>query len=267
MGYHVTVSTSGFLTMARELSRLSGRDFATVVRSEAASAIKIAALQGRVASAAAIARQTEERTHTWSVRRSRYLHHDDESVTDTGFAVHVNNTRDVGRVWFARDDWSDPKYMIFEAGPGRGWHVPDGVWHEYKLTAAARAEYVKKRIAELQKRRGIERLSWLQMGDALGVSLASVAPSGNLQEEIVRAATVRGRVFQNGTATETTSGRDWSLTVQNDSPVAVRRDGQARLDRANARRERNFQIAAEKGLLTDLQRRATRWPGIFVKAS
>lgn len=265
MGFSVTVNTTGFMTMARELSRLSGRDYADVCRIEAATTIKMAALGSPVASVTAIINQTHERAETfWSVQRQRFLHHDDVTLTDTGFEISVSNGNRVpaGKVWFSRVGWEVP-YLIFDSGPSRGWHVPDAIWHEYLLTAGYRDEYIKARIAELKRRRGIERQSWLQVGDALGVPL-STAPGRPLSEDVARAATAKGRTYTNGTAREATAGAAWSVTVENASPVAIKRNGQNRLNIAINARAKLYQFAVEKNFIADLKFRSSRWPGIFV---
>jgi hypothetical protein len=124
-------------------------------------------------------------------------------------------------------------------------------------------------VAIMLKRRGLLRQSWLQVIDGLGVSVSSIAPSGNVQEGTVRAARgYRGRTYANGRASERRPLlSSLSIEVVNVSPLAFKRQGQADLDRASAQRLRGFSIALQKGLLTDVQRRAARWPGIFVTAA
>lgn len=257
--------------MTLELSRMSGKDHAPVIRIEAASCIKIAALKQKIASAATIRRQVRE-------RKGSHFKGDSGEVSTN---VHVF----AGRVWFTQAVGSRAKrltgpvqpgqarhvvqsggyYLVYNQGHTRGWRLPDPIWLEFLATEDGREEYIKALIAERTARRGIERLSWLQMGDAIGIDLETVAPSGALQQPIARAAAVRGRQYKNGAAIETATGSRFILLVTNESPAAIKRFGQIRLNNAVEQRVRGFEIALGKGLLQDLERRAARWPGIFVR--
>ncbi len=267
------IRATGFKEMCRELANVSGQDYAYVLLSEAATVAKIAALSARMASAAAIRRQVRERKGA--------------KFTGESGEVSVNIARSPGRVWFTQAVGSrgvrvtgpllpgrerhivqsGGYYLVYDTGHSRGHHLPAPIWHEFLLSEEGREAYVKQLTAELIARRGIERLSWLQIGDSLGIPLSSVSPQGSLGEPTARAALVRGRQYKNGSSTAVASGSEFVVTLRNESPVAVKRSGQSRVDAAIAQRQRGFQIAVEKGLLDDLERRATRWVGIFVKAA
>lgn len=265
----LSVRSQNFRAMCGDLARMSGRDYDHVLTSEAASCIKIAALQSPIASAADIKKQVRERTGaSWA-------------IPDGEFSVNQRTNK--GRVWFWDKDLGSRLgydrrqvaaagttaagafYMIFDTGPSRGHRVPDRIWAAYLTSREERLALVQARTKELVKRRGIERLSWLQMADGLGISLASVAPSGSLRESVARGAVVRGRQYPNGSAQRTTDLFRLKIVVTNESPVAVKRWGQKRLQDAMRRRTKAFEIALKKGLFDDAKRRAARYPGIFVK--
>lgn len=254
---------------------MSGKEYRDVLASEAATCVKMAALQSPVASKADIEKQAQERFgHKWETALGEYS---------------ANTTTSKGRLWFWDKDAAHNRgvrahgplqpgktrqivqhggfYLIYDAGPARGHHVPDHIWLDYLAGRSAQLAAVKARTKELLKRRGLERLSWLQMADAMGISLATVAPAGNLREAQARGATARGRTFANGTATESASGLQFEIVVENGSPVAIKRWGQRRLEDAMNRRRRGFEIALAKGLFENLEKRAKRYPGIFVKAA
>jgi len=270
----VGIDHAAFSAMARELSRLSGKEFSHVLRLEAAYCIKRAALQSKVASKASIRRTVQERDSSRIIRTSdgrvligraakRAIVH--SGGQGTGEVISYNMNQATGRVWYIDSTQEgEPKYMVFDAGPSRGHHLPDAVWARYEALAAEFPGAVKALLADITARRGIERLSWLQIADAMRVDLGAVAPAGSLQQDVARAANYRGRTFQNGSAREQTSPTTFTIAVENASPVAQKRAGQTRLDSAVASRLRGFEIAMSKGLLDDLQRRARRWPGIFV---
>lgn len=263
--------------MCTDLARMSGKEYREVLRSEAASCVKIAALQSAIASKSQIEKQVQERAgHKWKTDRGEWS---------------SNARNDAGRVWF----WDDTKgfalgfdrakrahgplqpgktrqivahgsfYMVYDAGPSRGHHVPDAIWADYLASRYVRQKLVAERTKEILRRRGMERLSWLQIGDALGVQLSAVSPAGSLRENIARGSKANGRTYANGSSTEVTAALRFQITVENQSPIAVRRWGRKRIEEAMNRRRRGFEIAMKKGLFENLTLRAKRYPGIFVK--
>lgn len=272
-----TIRTENFRSMCRELASMSGKDYDEVLVSEAASCVKIAALQSPIASKSEIERQVQE----------RYGNHWEGDLGEWS----VNVRESAGRVWFWDKDSGQARghdralyaagplrpgqrrqvvsrggfYMLFDAGPSRGHHVPDPIWHDYLVTREMRLKIVAERTKEVKKRAGIERLSWLQIGDSLGVQLALVAPTGNLRENIARGAAVRGRQYPNGSGRRTTDRFRLLISVTNESPVAIKRFGQRRIEDAIRRRRALFDHAMRKGYFNNLEWRAKRWRGIFVK--
>lgn len=257
----VRVDYAGVRMMAHELAKASARPYEFVLKLETASIIKICALNAKIASLAKI--KAGEAYH-----RSRFKE-------PGGSAMLVINTkRDVGRVWFAYVTAkgrirSVGAFMLFDSGPTigpkRGWHVPDSVWGDYLALLGYREEAIKRGIKVRQKARGLMRLSWLQMGDQLGVPLSSVSPQGNLQEGIARAARPSsGRTYSMGTAVARYNRSRLEITITNISILAIKNQGQRALDGAIARRLKGFEIAVSKGVLNDLQLRSARWKGIFI---
>ncbi len=262
----------GFNLMARELATVSGKTYAHVIRLEAATCIKIAALKQRIASVAAIKRDVRER------KGSKFRGEAGE--------VSTNRHTATGRVWFTQTVGfrairltgpvqrgktrhivqSGGYYMVYEQGHTRGHRLPNAIWAEFLATESGREAFIKAEIVEHTGRRGIERLSWIQMADAISVNLDSVAPARDTNQAVARAAMVRGRQFHNGGALETATGSGFLLVVTNASPAAIKRIGQSRIDDAVGQRVQGFEIACGKGFLDDIQRRSARWPGIFVLA-
>lgn len=257
----VKVDYAAVLVMARELSKYSPIPYKRIVLLEVASIVKICALRAKIASAAAIKKAALDRIDTGY-------------ESPDGSLVTINKHRDKGRTWFVPGDRSRDRgpggtfLMVFAAGPARGHHLPDFAWQTYLLAIGDKQGALKSLIQSLLQRRGIMRLSWLQIGDALGVPLSSVSPSGSLQEVIARNARgPGGRIFRNGTAEVLMTSRTLGIRVRNESPLAIKNQGQREIDRAAAQRLKGFEIAMKKGVLEDLQLRAVRWRGIFVRAA
>lgn len=271
---NVQVRSQGFRDMCIDLARMSGRDYRDVLRSEAASSIKLAALQSPIASKADIEKQVRERAgRKWDTASGEWS---------------VNLHKHAGRVWFwdrdgglsraeraagpLRPGEADRRqivsrggfYLVFDAGPSRGHHVPDPVWLDYVSSRDLRLQVIRERAREIIRRRGTERLAWLQMTDAMQIDIKTVAPTRSVREDIARGSAVRGRQYHHGTARETTDVFRLSIVVENSSPVAVKRWGQRRIEDAMRRRRRAFEISMKKGLFENLTLRAKRYPGIFV---
>lgn len=269
-----TIRTAGFRAMCGELARMSGKEYRDVLAIQAASAMKRAAKTSKIASKSKIERQVEERMRggwqtslgEWSVNRDtavgRTWFWDKDRGVDRGIRAHGPLLPGRKRQIVQHGGF----YLVYDTGGSRGHHVPDAIWGDYLQSRELLKAQIKERKKELVRRRGMERLSWLQIGDALGVPLASVAPNNfALQENIARGATVRGRTFANGTAFESTAGLRFQITVENRSPVALKRNGEARLQKSVDAGVKAFEIAMRKGVFDNLAERAKRYPGIFVK--
>jgi hypothetical protein len=263
----LTVRSEGFRAMCGELARLSGKDYADVLRSEAATVVKMAALESPVASAADIRKVVIDRDSARTIRtyEGEVIIGQRRKGLGSEEILSINLFKHRGREWFIDNTGETKKYMVYDAGRSRGWHVPDIIWGRYQNLNSERPGKARELTAELLKRRGLERLSWLQIGDGLGVALATVAPAGNLREAVARGATARGRTYANGTAAEASDGARFQVSIENASPIAIKRWGQKRIEASMNRRRRGFDIAMKKRLFENLELRAKRYPGIFVK--
>lgn len=254
----IKVNYTGMAVMARELARYSPQPLERIFRLETASVIKICAIRAQVASLAAIKRAV-------AAQAAGNFVSPDQSL------VSINQQKAAGRVWFVPGDKSPQRgpggtfLLVYGTGGSKGHHLTDFAWQAYLLATNDRVGYMKARVAELASRRGLQRLSWLQIGDRLGVPLASVAPARSLREDVARSARgPRGRTYQNGTAEIRITPRSLIIAVRNQSPLAIKNQGQGELDRAVAQRLRGFDIAVRHGVHLDLVARSRRWPGIFV---
>lgn len=267
MPYKVTVDYSGVKAMALDLAAASGKAYSSVLKSETGSIVKICALNAKIASLAKIRASSIVKIAT------RFREPGGSSI------IVINQRRDKGRTWFAYFAQTSGgitgsrragirnvgAYMMFDAGPSQGWRVPDTVWHDYLALCGYREEALKRGIKARQRARGLMRLSWLQIGDQLGVDLNNVSPNGNLQEALARRARPsNGRLYQNGTAVVRQTLAGIAITVRNSSPLAIKNQGQHQMDRAVSQRLSGFRHAMKKEVFKDLQLRAKRWKGIFV---
>lgn len=252
------VTYAPVVAMARELARASGQPYEKVLRLETASIIKICALAAQIASAAAIKRDVLNRQDT-------------NFETPGGALITINKHKGTGRTWFVMAGQIPARgpggtfCLVFDAGPSQGHHLPTAFWVAFLAGVEGKRKAVEIMIAERLKRRGLMRLSWIQMGDALGVPLSTVSPQGNLQELIARGARgPGGRAYTNGTADVLLTSRTLIIRLRNQSPLAIKNHGQSKLDSAAGRRVYGFKIAMEKEVFKDMKLRSARWRGIFV---
>jgi hypothetical protein len=255
----VKVDYSRILTMARELQRYSPLPHKRIVLMETASIIKIAALRANIASAPAIKKAALDRMDT-------------AFETADGSLLTINVHKNKGRTWFVPGDKTRDRgpggtfSMVYDVGPSRGHHLQDFYWAAYQLAVGDKVMALKILTVELLRRRGLMRLSWIQMGDELGVPLYTVSPQGNLQERVARAARgPKGRTYRNGTAQVTITPRHLIIRLRNESPLAIKNRGQAELDRAAVQRLKGFELAVAHDVFSNLKLSSARWKGIVVR--
>jgi hypothetical protein len=148
----------------------------------------------------------------------------------------------------------------------RGWRVSSYVWSAAVAANDARLAYIKAQIPARLKARYLGLQSWVQIGDAMGIDLNSVPPkTKNIKIQDARDALDRkGKRYRNGTSFEGENAGRYSLTITNDSPVEVNKEGQARLSAALDRRAKAFENNVKHKVFDDMKARMARYPGMFV---
>lgn len=244
-----------------ELARLSAKPIEEVLRIEGGSVLKLCALEEKLASAAAVRRQV----------RSRY----ERRFEGSGGLISGNYKRNAGRVWFTQERPNSARgangargsfYMIYDAGGGRGWHVPGPIWAEYQITVAERSAKISAEIEKRLPGRGLTRQSWLQCIAAVGVNADAIAPQRPIGSEIVAKAVARdGNARTTGFATiNRTSDSAVEITFTNAGAIANKNGASDKIERNLSRRQRAFENNFAHGVFEDVANRAARYPGIFV---
>lgn len=264
---------SQFTAAMGQLAQISGRDFAHVVRSEMASAVRICASQARMRSQTAIAETVK--THY----RGKY---------EAGGAIlsETQGTRKPGSkgyVWFRSSAANYFRYagkqdlprMTVKHGPqagkvlkgtAHGWRLRAWEWAAVQSVRVARDAYIRAETARRIVARGLSLAGWVQITDSLGFDINAVAPkTRQIDTGLARRGIDRkGRHWSLGQSYEEFGSATYLLTVTNDTAAEKARNGQDRLNSALNRRTKAFQNNLAHGVFLDVKARMARYPGMFV---
>lgn len=180
----------------------------------------------------------------------------------TGSAGTVRVARD-GKTFFRRSG-STTWRLVFSMGPSRGWHLGPSEWAAYQSVVKQRAKAIIEETRRISERRGLLRMSFIQIADRLGIDLAKVS-GGAVSEAIPRRAQMPGRL---GQGNATASGAQFKMVMANFSTGVTGKNAaywNTRLQVAINSRATAIQIDMQKGVFKDMKTRAKRYPGLFVK--
>ncbi len=271
----VTVDSSGFIRMVNDLARLSGKDFSTVLKHEAARVIEKAIAftpKGKLKFKTDAKEEAERRTRT--------------HPTDTWPRVSVTKT---GKIWFGeQDDRYVQKIHPRISGDRPVWHIMNDAnrrwnsqrWIGYKSLDAERIRErnasVKTIAAERKAKRlalGLSKRSWYQIAQDLRLPLRSVP------QYVTRAKPSNGKEYKNGKGSEhTLTSGGFFLRLENNYPALTStitrkgsKGGKARsmnghhiLQKAINTRLSAFEHELKNDVFKNLKLRAARHPGVFV---
>lgn len=260
-----TVDTSGFKRMIADLSRMAGKDFAPVLKAEAARVVETAIRY----TPSAVAKKGDGTAQEEAERRNR-------SFGD-GPEIYVAK-RDGKAWWLEKDDrYVDPKRpRIRDRVPHfhrmndaqRRWNA--GRWAAYRNMEAQRQRAIQEDIKRIQderaaikKARGLSKNSWYQIGQTLRLEMRGIP------QYVTGAVPSTGKVYQNGKGSEHSDGKNFFLLLQNKypalaSPKRPKMDGHKILQRAITTRLKAFENNLRHGVYSDIKARAQRHPGVFV---
>jgi len=235
-----------------ELSKISGKTYSeTMKKAGIGPVIKILAKNkaAKPPSVREIRNDVEKRT-----LRKKFSTNEGEIAT----------TKD-GKSFFRKHAGADWR-LVF--GPGRsiGWHLSDRDWAAFQSIEKQRKKHIVDETKRIKERRGLLRMSFIQIADNLNIDL-NVVGGGALSEKIPRRAKVpRGL----GSASESSESKQWEAVMKNFSRGLSKKGAafwRSRLQSAINRRTKAIEIDMEKGTFNDIEKRAKRYPGLFVRRS
>ena len=144
---------------------------------------------------------------------------------------------------------SPNKTRIYKRRQSNGWRAPDADWAKFKAAWSQDVADTKKRIKDRVGARGLTAKSWLDIiiklhaGDSMSGIPDFVRRARPIASQKQREVT---DVYQNGQGTSS-----YTLTVENDSGIAIATRGQAKLDSAISIRRKFFVNSLKKNLYDD----------------
>jgi hypothetical protein len=253
MKLNVTVDTTGFAGMIRDLSRLSGSDFDHVLREQTIAVLQRAASWTPIAKVSNLEKAASRAGN--SVRR----------LYEKSGRKIANTPK---RKWFFKGD----KWYIME---GKGeWEGGRTAQNGGRWSNSRYAEYLsleqdqektaksmeRDRLRGLKAARGLTRRSWVDIANDLGFGL-KVSPTS-----VSSARPSDGSMHKNGYAIVKKTAKSLIIEIANTYPALVfRLDGNAILQRAIKARITAFNMDLKKNVFNNIELRAKRYPGIFVR--
>ncbi len=260
-----TVDTTGFKRMAEDLARMSGKDFASVIRPEGARVIEKAIEYTPRAKPKKGGMTAEEEAKR---RNARF-----------GDGPTISVTRTDGKVWWLEKDdrYVDPNrprirdrvpHFHRMNDPRRRWNSER--WAAYRAMEMQRQRAIQedaKRILDerkaIKKAAGLSKNSWYQIGQTLRLQMRGIP------QYVMSAEPSTGKHYQNGKGSEHSDGKAFFLLLENRypalaSPKRPGMNGHNILQRAVNTRLKAFENNMRHGVYNDLKARAQRHPGVFV---
>jgi hypothetical protein len=246
---------SGLSAMVRDMRRLTGASYESVVKETARGVLRLAA------NYTPTAKPAEEKRKAEAIVKRRYNTYGGGAVGKEAKGVYprISRTKTGGKAWWI----TGPGKYHEMLGP---WRWPDAMWADYTAEENDRIQDLAVTLKDYPAARvraiGITKQSWLQIGDALGIS-----PLGCTGEAKARAAISAKRGgWPTSTGTETESGPLYFVELINRMPLLVdgsgKMDGSAILQRAIRAREKAFEIELQKGVFDSMDAISKRYPGL-----
>ncbi len=241
--------TSGFDKMIAGLSAVSGKSQEDVLLDQVAQLLSVCIRYTHSADKQSLETSVANRNHRTSIK--------------DGPKLTVNFKRNIGNTWLVDEG---EKYLANQH------RLPAAKWAK-ALMLAARLEGQRTDPATARKSRGLTKSSWLQIAQTLGIA-DRVKAAGWIRG----ATTFKGRKPPPmGSSERILSGAAIIIEIANSSGLLVngpsRRfkgnranlNGWSIIQRAMTTRAKAFQNEMKRGVFSDIEARAKRYPGIFTK--
>lgn len=175
-----------------------------------------------------------------------------------GGSINVSRRRGVpGMAWLVRKDLgrAQPLYLLWDGAgqlpapvdhQGRGTRVSDANWAKWKAAYSRAIAYARKQEQARLGARGLTQKSWFD----LITKIADGEPM-NTPALVMRARPVKGGSRTVAAAIAAQTRTSFSLSVVNDSGLAVATGGQRKLNTAISIRRKFFLDSLNKGFLSD----------------
>ncbi len=254
----LTVDTTGFTAMARDLSKISGAPIETVLLSRTASVLSRCIEWTPKAKRGAVERQVNFRN------RSLWDNGDPKRPKQRGHQIVYVTKK--GTQWFADEPGQYSGKAKGRTMGGKTFHDMNSFFH----WSDERWARWQARLGEMQakainvsmalKSVGVAASSWYQCAKQLGIASMVKAP-----QYVKNATPQNGKVYINGKGHVFRSPEVFYVEVSNNNPSVVGRMGGANiLARAIQANIKGFYDDVARGVFNDIKTRAQRYKGVFV---
>ncbi len=262
-----------FSASIREASRLTGYSERDVTRSMVGSVLKIAAGRTKVATDD----KTDKRSRLWlthSIGASRPSEGSPVSINagarfrklGPGFVWYAARTKAGGRTFKLVGRIDDQGNEMTG-----GLHFSPGQWSQIRAVVTQYVNGVRGAIARGRGAEGMSRQSWVQIADALGISLETVPGRGLNAAGLAKARAAmasNGRAYVNGTASEADSkAGKYVVTLKNSLPYALAIHLDSLMTSILAGEATRFNKMHEKGVFDSQAKLARAFPWVKVLGS
>lgn len=240
------VDTTGFKKFCDDLAKISGRSFEDVVKAQAGSVLKRVMSKTKAANTAKLNRRARQIA---ALERGYFKLRD-------GTALIVG-TRTKMRFW---KDYS-PKTDRPTVYPINEARLPNEVWNRYRSAVNRITPRMRDLAKKIKGAKGLAKSTWLNIAKDFGVDYILKAPA-----YVKNAKSTSKKRWKNSDGTEYFTMRDAfvvmrqrykNLTANGFAAIVLQAAIRARL---NA-----FQRDLKKGVFDDAKKRASNYPGVYVK--
>ena len=255
MNASLHIDTRGFQRMVADLSRMSGRDQAPIIKAEASKILGTCVRRTPSISAEQIRRNIEG-------TRAKYNTYAGGEIGSVAKKIYprISVAPGKGNHWWV-DRNAKGTRTFYIMNKNRRWS--DERWQAYRREEMDRRADLRTAIAQmgrLRQARGLSKSSWTQIADSLGIRESPAAPG-----YVRRARSTSGRSHQLGTSRTIATPAQFVIELENDYRLLINKLQGARiLSSAVTGRLRYFEQNLKRGVFSDISIRAKRYPGVFV---
>jgi len=255
MRFTARINTQPVSSYYAQLAAMLRKDLPTTVRYEAAATVRRAMQFVTSSSASKVKEQALKKgVSRWS------------SDGRIGGSTSVSKRASkFGQQWLVRYDTARVMPMSLWSGAlgplaehtGQGWKTNDADWNRYKAGWAQDVKETKQDMKLRQGARGLTAKSYFDIIQAIGVGQTG----GSVASFIQRARPIGGKSRRVGFAIATGANTSqFNLTVVNTSGIAIKTDGQRKLNSAITIRRKFFMDSMRKNFFFDAKFVARNYP-------
>ena len=242
------IDTRGFKEVCDELAKISGKTFSQVVKVQAGLILK---RMVKVTPAADVAKIRKRSRQIANLERG-YIKNKD------GTEVILSGSRNPTVKFFKEASGTGGKKSFAVNDPKRRWS--DARWARWKSTESRLMAALAGTEKKIMKARGLAKQAWFNIAKDLGVEDIVKAPA-----YAKRAKARTKKVYENSYGKETVQPELYFVTLTQRYKYLLMTKFVNELQYSVTSRLTAFKKELGRGLFEDVKRRASRYPGLFLK--